>query len=705
MSDILVIFQWFAVFLLIGLIFLPLTSLIFSNFFDRGYIFSKTLGIVFISYLTFLLASSRVFTFNLSIVLAIFVSLALNYFVSRRVGIRNLFKGKVLIFVLEEIIFLVFLSFWTYVRGNQPDINGLEKFMDFGFVNSILRADYFPPKDIWFTPFSINYYYFGHLTTAVLTRISAIPSNISFNLMIAVLFALSFVSSFSIGATLISKIKDQKSKIKSLFVGFLTAFLVTLAGNIHTIYALFKPYPNENPVPVWQLEFSPFTFPNSYWYPNATRFIYNTIHEFPIYSWVVADLHGHVLDIPIVLLTIALILSVFLKNNLRTLNSILIGFLLSIMYTTNAWDGIIYFLLAVIVFFVLSSNLNKGKLTFSLLKFLKPTITVLISYFIFSFPFNLGFKPFVSGIGLLCAPKSLIAIGKIGPFLFEADHCQLSPLYQLFILYGFFYFLVVSYFFILKRIKDISKNDIFVIILIVLSSILIILPEIVYIKDIYPSHYRANTMFKLVYQGFIMLSISCGYIILRVFSAVKKLKINLNIFIPWSAVLLFLLFLISVYPFLAIPSYYNNLQRYKGINGTTYLKSLYPDDFEAISWLNKNIKGQPVILEAQGDSYTDYARVSSNTGLPTVLGWTVHEWLWRGSYEIPAPRIKDVEDLYQSGDLSLVKSLIQKYKISLVFVGSLEMEKYTKINENNFKKLGILIYENGGTKIYKIKGI
>ena len=94
--------------------------------------------------------------------------------------------------------------------------------------------------------------------------------------------------------------------------GILTALLLTFAGNLHTIYAFFKPYVNENPVPFWQLPFSPETFPNSYWYPNATRFIHNTIHEFPLYSFVVSDLHGHVLDIPFVLLTIATS-SAFLK--------------------------------------------------------------------------------------------------------------------------------------------------------------------------------------------------------------------------------------------------------------------------------------------------------------------------------------------------------------------------------------------------------
>ena len=60
---------------------------------------------------------------------------------------------------------------------------------------------------------------------------------------------------------------------------------------------------------------APLTFPNSYWYPNATRFIYHTIHEFPIYSWTVADLHGHVLDIPFVLLTIAFLFSLLLMQN------------------------------------------------------------------------------------------------------------------------------------------------------------------------------------------------------------------------------------------------------------------------------------------------------------------------------------------------------------------------------------------------------
>ena len=126
-------------------------------------------------------------------------------------------------------------------------------------------------------------------------------------MILASVYALSFVGCFSLGLNLYQNIhKKQEGKmIKRYLAGLLTAALVTLSGNLHTLYTLFAPYQNENPVPLWQLAFQPGGFPNAYWYPNATRFIFNTIHEFPMYSWVVADLHGHVFDIPFVITTLA----------------------------------------------------------------------------------------------------------------------------------------------------------------------------------------------------------------------------------------------------------------------------------------------------------------------------------------------------------------------------------------------------------------
>lgn len=716
-GDILLIVQWWFVLFTVGLLFLPITSLIFPSFYDKGYIFAKVLGIIFISYLTFILGVTNIFSFTrINTIVVAVIAFTLSFIVfagQRKEPLRKNLQWKLPIFLLEEFLFFVGLVFWSYVRGHQPDIQGLEKFMDYGFVNSILQSEYFPPKDMWFTPFPINYYYFGHFLTAVLTKLSGIDSAVTYNLMIATLFSFTFTCAFSIGLNFFTSIRS------AIFTGFLCAILTSLAGNIHTMYTLFTSYSTDNPLPFWQLLFSPQTFPNSYWYPNATRFIYNTIHEFPIYSFVVSDLHGHVSDIPIVLTIIALLFSVFKGNKPVSLPILLlVSFLLASAYMTNAWDGLIYFLLAAIVIFFLSAHqpLAGSKKTrglienykFKMYSYVLSVLPLGFGLFIFSLPFSLNFKPFVSGIGVLCAPKFLTDIGKLGPFLFEADHCQHSPLWQMLILYGFFYFFVFSFFYFLHRQKTKTHTDIFVFILIFLSTLLILIPELIYVKDIYPAHYRANTMFKLVYQSFMMLSLACGYIIIRLSSNIKnqisKMHRKNQIYISYVYLLFNILFfiLVMIYPVFAISSYYGNLQQYQGLNGLSYLKRLYPSDYQAILWLKQNVSGQPVILEAQGDSYTDYGRVSTNTGLPTVLGWTVHEWLWRGSYDIPAPRIADVQTLYESEDFAKTQTLINKYNIQYVFIGDLERKKYTVLNEGKFRTLGTLLYINGMTKIYKL---
>lgn len=748
-SDFMYVFQWWALFAVIGILFLPATMLLFPTFIDKGYLFGKVLGIIILSYLVLILGMLHIFPFSrlstLFILIVSSITIAIYVYKKRRIAKEEVLK-KIHVFLLEEALFFACLLFWSNIRGNQPDIHGLEKFMDFGFINSILRSDFFPPKDMWLTSLPINYYYFGHLVTAVLTKLSGIASSVTYNLMVATIFSLTFAYSFSIGLNLFhhisNKLDAQRLSLYPIIAGIVTAFLVSLSGNLHTMYAFFKPYAVENPVPFWQLTFLPQTFPNSYWYPNATRFIYNTIHEFPLYSFVVSDLHGHVLSIPIVLFIVALLFSLLLLREEKsskansaghslTLSQIvrtwrlipsiqtllLLSFLLAVAYMTNAWDGMIYFLLtACILLFIKIRPIfikREGSLIRHILLIAPSLLFLLLGLFLFSLPFSLFFKPFVSGVGVLCAPAFLTDIGALGPFLFEANHCQKSPLWQLFILYGFFYFFVFTFLaiFIVKRHDRrhiLNTSNILILILIIVATILILTPEFIYIKDIYPAHYRANTMFKLVYQAFIMLSLVSGYVITRMFVHLKNSPNLWTInFSNWrlvaSTVAITGFFFVLLYPLFAISSYYGNLNTYKGLDGLTYLKDLYPTDYDAILWINTHVQGQPVIAEAQGDSYTDYARVSANTGLPTILGWLVHEWLWRGSYSIPSPRITEVQTLYEAKDKKATQNLLKKYNVSLVFIGDLERQKYPNIDEGKFAELGKLIYQNGTTRIYKVE--
>jgi uncharacterized membrane protein len=239
--------------------------------------------------------------------------------------------------------------------------------------------------------------------------------------------------------------------------------------------------------------------------------------------------------------------------------------------------------------------------------------------------------------------------------------------------------------------------------LFVFGTGLITIPEFFYIKDIYPTHFRANTMFKMGYQAYLMMSIGCIYAIWRM------RHIHVLWFRIFSRVLSgFFVVLVLLYMRFGIQAYYGNLDKPVKLDGIAWLKDQYPETHEVVEFFNTQITGQPVILEAQGDSYTDYDVISSYTGLPTVAGWWVHQWLWRGTADIVGKRIPDIEQMYRSTDIDLTRSLLRKYKVSYVIISELERKKYEsgdlKIDEEKFKTLGREVFRSANQKaiVYKI---
>ncbi|MFZ6035258.1 MAG: DUF2298 domain-containing protein [Patescibacteria group bacterium] len=683
--------NWYLYLLVLGLVFYPIVQRIFRKFsFDLGYPFAKTGAIIALSYIVYLAGSIRIIPFNrMALFLIVGIFVIVNYLILKKD--RKFFTYKVFsAMIFEELLFLASFIFWAYIRSQEPSLKSLEKFMDFGIMNSILRSDYFPSKDIWYTPLPINYYYFGHLSGAVLIRLSNIVPAIGYNLILATIFAQAVTQVFSLVSNAITYYYPKIRRISLGIFGIMTAYIVNLGANLHTIYAFTKGYPNESPVPFWKI-FSTYS-PQTYWYPNATRFIPFTIHEFPSYSYVVADLHGHVFDIPFVLFTLAVLFTLF-SGKWTWRGTLGLGFLTAVHYMTNAFDGPIYILLAVLLLMLVFKTT---------LKFAGHVAALLASFVAFSLPFSYHFEPFVSGIGLNCPPDFLANIGRLGPFIFEKGNCQASPLWMLGVLWGFFWvsfaLLLVNHLLIKKWDKRTEKLDMFFMIILLFGIFLTIIPEFFYIKDIYPQHFRANTMFKLGYQAFIMMGIASGIVFFRLkqsSSLVSKIL---------TAVFAFFTFFVIIYPFFSIPSYYGTLDRKPELDGSKWMKNDYPEDLEIVNYLNK-VKGQPVILEAQGDSYSDYERISSYTGLPTVAGWWVHEWLWRGSSNVVGDRIPEVVSLYTSSDIKETLALIDKYKIEYVIISRLERQKYPNLNEEKFAKIGRLVFKssNGFGALYQVK--
>ncbi|MBI4137305.1 hypothetical protein HY469_04550 [Candidatus Roizmanbacteria bacterium] len=776
-SDIPTIFQWYLPITLLGFLFLPLTRYLFSSFYDKGYIFSKILGILLIGYSVWLLGSLKLMPFTLNTILMVLgIWILVNFVILKKskYEIRNT-KYKLVLF--EEFFFLAGLLYWSYIRGHEPSIHGLEKFMDFGFINSILNTSYFPPQDMWLAPaqnpeqyasgFFINYYYFGHYITGLLTKLTQLPSAITYNLMLATIFGFCLSGSFSIGFNLFAVAKKEFNRFSAIVSGLLAAFMVTLAGNLHTIYIFTRGYENDHPVPFWQI----FRLSNqiNYWYPNATRFIPNTIHEFPSYSWVVADLHGHVLDIPFVLLTLGVLFSFFISSvsnkasKLSWIHVGLLGFLTAALYMTNAWDGLIYLGLSVLVMLLIqairSSHTKKSTvpqmISQAIVHSILPTLIIASVFFVCTFPFNRYFVPFVHGIGVVggyemgqtlgfikeSAPGNQVAgsstVVHMGPFLLEKGNNVSSPLWMMGVLWGFFYFNSAMLVLLLLRwgrtsiarlstsppafftlIRTMDPSVVFLLALLVISTGLLIVPEFFYAKDIYPGHYRANTMFKLGYQAFMMLSIVSAYTIIFLRNTIVKLKESGKRLVVFFLQALFIidlagLILIGIYPYFAIDAYYGAFKdkklggrSYEGLDGAQWLTVYHPDDYEAILWLKTNhpptTGTSPVILEAVGESYTDYARISSYTGFPTVLGWPVHEWLWRGSYDEPGKRVEEVRKIYEGTDREEMQRLLNNFRVDYIIIGKLEREKYPNLNEELVTSFGKKVFESGETAVYRI---
>lgn len=688
-SDLKYIILWWLTITALGFVTLPLITYFFRQFWDKGYIFSKVFSLSIITFIAFVLGVFKLAPFTQYTIIGIIGLLViLEYLILKKKNYWSEFliviKKKFPVFIFEEILFLLILTIWSFVRGFAPNIEGLEKFMDWGFVNSIIRTVYFPPVDMWFSGEPINYYYFGHIMFALLTKLSGISSTITYNLSIALVCALTFVSTFSLSSNLayllVNKQNIKISQFVYIFAGLFSALLLTFGGNLHTVYKISTINIKNNghlvlTLPAFQKA------AETYWYPDATRFIGfdpevkdKTIHEFPLYSFVVADLHGHMNDIIVVLFIVAFLLANTItdrkKNNHNLVDWLLVvplSFMLSVAYMTNAWDFAVYGL----VFAITSFLTNK-----SLLKTMTNGLIVIFCWYIFTLPYNLNFVPMAQGL------------------MFSDMH---TPFYQLFVLYGGFWLITTPFIiFIIKQIltkSNLHQVDFFVLGLLFTATILIIIPEIGYIKDIYIfEHRRANTMFKLVYQAFMLYSITAGYILVR-----------LRRFFPYKLLFALIFTIHLIYPYFAIKSYYGELKNYQGLYGLNFLKDRFPDNFNAIEWIQKNISGQPVMLEAVGDSYTDYNQISMSTGLPTVEGWIVHEWLWRGGYDKPAARQADVLKIYTSENKEEVRSLLQKYSVDYIFVGAKEYEKYPIITEKNYTDLDYpVVFESGKTKIYKV---
>ncbi len=651
--DLEMVFQAYLILLGIGLVAYPWLYKIFVKLPDRGWVMGKAGGSLALALVVWSLAIFRIpINTDIGVTLTVLLLTGLTLIFAGgqiKPALRHI-KKRAGLFLIEEGLFLAGFAGYALVRGFQPDILGLEKFMDFGFIKSYLSSPTLPASDMWWAGMTINYYSFGHFWTSILIRTWGVADGVGYNLMLAFILGSSLALVFSVVVGLLDE--DDKVTRRMTIAGIIGAMLVTLGGNSHTVWS-------------WISKRSL----SAYWYADATRFIRNTIHEFPGYSFVVSDLHGHVLSLPIVLMFILVLVNWWREGGLATPRTmgVVLGVLVGLMIMTNTWDAPIYLMLLAI-FFGLELLAGRGGLAAQI----KSGLIILTVALLTAGVWLAGFKSISNGVAVVT---------------------ERSPVWQLAVLWAIHLIITVI---ALMAGALAKKKNLLVVALGITAITLLLIPEFIFVRDIYPSHPRANTMFKLTYQAFIMMGILFGWLVGKVSSGkyrVLRMGATIGLLVLFGGLMIF--------PRIGFNSYYANFKTYRGLDGLAFLKTRFSEDGEIIKYLNLNRDGKNMV-EAVGDSYSETDFISALGGVPTIVGWRVHEWLWRGGYDPVAKREEEVRRFYEGASLAESKQVAAKYNLGWVVVTERERTKY-KLNETVLGQLGKIVWQGKRSYLIKIK--
>ena len=644
---------WLAT-LLMGLMSLPACRLIFSSFSDKGYAFSKIVGWFSVSYLAFLLATLKLLPLAFPALLtAVFLWLAFNFYLFLRKPGKLLPDWRTII--VTEVIFLLAFSGLLLVKSFQPEIYQIERFMDYGFIAALRNSNYLPLQDIWFAGTNLNYYYFGHFIGFVVLSLTNIDTLPGFYLLVALIFSSLSAAIYRLGSEIASSAKG----------GILSVFAVLIAGTWYMVPLIFKKLlfylgKGENPY---------------FFYPEPTRVIAGTITEMPIYSFIVAELHAHVWGLLSGVLVLAILYAFWRDNKaeLNKSNSYLwaLAFILGLSYMINSWDALTLGFLSMVVLVLKYWRNNKIRIIFYSL------LLAVLAYLI-SLPWAFFNRPPIEGLGFIFFPS------RFWPFLSFWGQALMVPL--------------VCFFLIRKK-----PGSLFPKAIMATGVFFIILIELIYVKDILlqGEWYRANTVFKVSMQVWLWLNVFAGPVFVWFyFSLKKRLAKVIALFI-----LFIYIFIGSVYPVIALRQSSLGGRSFTGIaRGLDWWQNLYPDDYQAYVFLENLKKNLPekekmkIIVEAEGDSYTDVSRFSVFLGWSTIVGWPVHEWTWRGSYGEVGKRRDEVREIYTGSDDNAARQILDKYSVDYIIVGQIEKMRYGELLQAaKLRKLGSVIFEKGNT--------
>ncbi len=756
------IVRWYAVLAACSWALAPLVRWLCAGLTDRGASIIRPIALLLVVYPGWLIASTGFAPFGAAVIIGTIVLAGLIGWIltwRKRAWDRSWIINALLVEGASLVLFLIYV----WLRGYTPEILNTEKPMEIAFLASSARTVEMPPPDPWFAGEPINYYYLGYLLHATLGRISGVAPQTGFNLALATIFSMTAVAAFGVAWNVVRPWLGRRA---SVICGLLAAFAVAISGNLYAPSRLMQ---------------NATETVNARWWDSATgigwrssRIVCDgerignlcqfpareTINEFPYFSFLLGDLHPHLMALPFTLVAIALAWNLARGRELGIGGPVgswiprlvLTGVVVGALYALNAWDFPTFMAIVAIGVIASATNTTQAVVRVGIvglsalvswspffLMYAPPTSsslsslpgwaaslpvvpnllsgfaihagerTSLLEYLtIFGAPYAFGVALVLSGLWH-CSPIErqssvrlaiLAAVGAGVPgVLLNAPVLPLC---------GIPMALAIGQ---LRRTASPTPRA-FALVAFSCAWLLSIGVEIVYLRDAFGD--RMNTLFKFYYQTWTLYAVAMAVSIGLLWRLAPRHS--------WSRVALVaattaMLVAGLGYPIVATYQWTDRFENWTGLDGLAYGAATDPDDEAAIRWLAAAAQPGDVVLEAAGCSYRPagrlpFNRVSAFTGIPTLIGWDGHERQWRaGQPEL----IDDIEQRQADVKLMLAdpsSSLFDSYGVTWVFLGAYETGDWQGECEVAGKPSDQVAsgfpgpgweepYRSGGTRVYR----
>lgn len=823
--------RWWLALELVAIAQLPLCLAFFGRLPDRGYALCKPFGIILLGFTFWFLNSMHVLPNNPGGILA---ALSLLVLISAPMGYQYRdeliawARAHLLYIAGVELLFFVVFAGAVWMRALVGAISFTEQPMDLMYLNAVHAADYFPPRDPWLSGYDVAYYYFGYLLIAMLGALAGVPMAAAYNIGFGMIAALAFTGAFGIVYNLVSmretalradaplsaeqrpmrrrKRGDAPAVVPSIrlamfnwrpaMFGIAAGLVLVVMGNLVFVlmFASAYGYGGEGFYSWFHIQALAANMPRTDWYPSANFGFFNSsrvfpmnasdwvITEFPMFSFILGDLHPHVMALPFVVLAAGVALTLYrspeplditywLQRPLALLASaIVLGGLTFI----NTWDVATMSFVFVAAAFV--SNYGRTRritvdLFVQVISWAAPLIilsvllyspflvsiagnsqadgvyavvtapgitypgTSPVNFLLYWAPLLMIVLPFIAArliaerkrltpnaVALAAALPAAVIAGWVllyafqratgsakldgaGSFVTQVADRGSGWLTAIFVASALASALLATW---AERAAEGERREregvIFALLLASTALLLVLGTEFYYIGDIFNS--RMNTVFKLYYQAWTLMAVAAGFALYCLagrwsFSFGRSVAYRA----AWGVAVAIVLAGAALYP-LGASANRTGGRLFDGPRNVDSLAHYSQAEQNGIAFLRDRAKGQgDVIAEAVGNDYdASVSRISAATGMPTILGWEGHENQWRNKICKPcAGRRNDVNELYQTTDPARFRQILDKYRVTYIYVGDFERRQYAGPGLDKFKAMPVA-FQEGTVTIYRATG-